>query len=72
MVIAVISEIDEIISGEGESAVGQRQLKRCKAKLDRLVKILRVSKPGEIITGAEVLLVVGQAVRLMYEWVRRG
>jgi len=72
MVIQVISEIDEIIGGEGESAVGQKQLRRCRAKLERLVRILRASKPGEVISGAEVLLVVSQVVRLLYRWVKRG
>ena len=71
MVIQVISEIDEIIDGEGEPAVGQQQLRRCRAKLEQLAKYLRTSKPGEVISGAEMLLVVCQAVRLIYRWVEK-
>ena len=71
MVFQVISEIDEIIDGEGESAVGQQQLRRCRAKLEQLAKYLRVSRPGEVISGAEVLLVVSQAVRLIYRWMKK-
>ena len=67
----VISEIDEILDGEGEPAVGQQQLRRCRMKLVQLAKHLRVSKPGEVISGAEILLVVSQAVRLIYGWVKK-
>ena len=71
MVIQVISEIDEIINGEGESAVGQQRLRRCRMKLVQLAKHLRVSKPGEVISGAEILLVMSQAVHLVYRWVKK-
>ena len=68
----MISELDEIIDGEGESAVGQQQLHRCRAKLEQLAKCLQASKPGEVISGAEMLLVVSQAVRLIYRWVKKN
>ena len=72
MVVEVISQIDEIISGEGESAVGEQQLIRCRAKLKCLAKKLSTSKPGEVVNGAEMLLLISQAVRLVYKWVKKN
>ena len=72
MVIKVISEIDEIISGEGESAVGRKRLRRCKEKLEYLAELLRVSKPGEYISGAEILIIISESIRLLYKWVKKN
>ena len=70
MVMELISEIDELLNGEEESTVGRKRLKKCKTKLQCLAESLRESKPGEIVSGAEILMVVSQAVHLMYKWVR--
>lgn len=71
LLLQVISEIDEIAKGEGEQTVGSRTLKKCSADLHRLADRLKMSQPGEYISGAEVLLLVSRAVRLVYEWIER-
>lgn len=68
----VISELDEIIGGEGGRTVSQRQLHRCRAKLVLLAHCLRTARPGAQISGAKVLLLVCQALRLLQAWVKKS
>ena len=72
LVMQVISELDEIIGGEGGRTVSQRQLHRCRAKLVLLAHYLRTARPGAQISGAEVLLLVCQALRLLQAWVKKS
>ncbi len=72
LVLEMISAIDEILEGEGEQAVGQSELHECRKELLDLAGRLRIARAGEVVDGAEVILVASRVLRLAYEWVREG
>ena len=72
LVVRMISELDEIIGGEGERAAGRHELVECKEELQVLSEKLKPSRSGEIVSGSELLLVLGEVVQSLVAWVRKS
>ena len=62
----VVLSLDEIIAGEGESAHGASELKRCREELKALLDDL--SGKGMKVDPAKVAVVVYKAIDLVYSW----
>ena len=71
LIVGMISELDEIIKGEGEQAAGQQELLRCKEALEDLVRRLKPSRSWGLVSGAELLLVVGRIIEALARWARK-
>ena len=71
LVVGMISELDEIIEGEGERAVGRHELLSCKEALEELAMRLKPSRSEESVSGAELLVVLGRFIDALALWVRK-